>query len=95
MIVSKKGIHIIRALYPEVDAKACLWCGHSLLPTGNQTTTRSWVGTYRPKFKSQPAGDARLCFDCALRCSALEGQPEMPWIFASDPLPGFFPRVFS
>jgi ribosomal protein L24E len=75
----KKGLHIIRALFPELEPRACWWCGSSL-------KSGSWIGTYRPQFAEPPHGDPEFCWTCAHKCSMLAGQARVPYHFAA---PGF------
>ena len=71
----RKGLHIIRAMFPELKAATlCRWCGAE--PKN--------IISYRPKLKDTQHGDYQLCTNCALRCSALEGQPPVQWFFRSD-----------
>lgn len=73
----KKGLHIIRALFPEVQPAVCWWCGGSIKES-------LWVGQYRPVFNGPGPPFALLCWDCAHRCSQLAGQPRVPYHFASE-----------
>jgi hypothetical protein len=75
--VMRKGLHIIRALFPELEFVVCLWCGGSL-------RCGAWIGTYEPRLAKPQAGPARLCWHCALKCSELEGQPTVPLHFAAQ-----------
>jgi hypothetical protein len=79
----RKGLHIIRAMFPELSLIACAWCGKKL-PCGD------WVGPYRPALKGARHGDTQLCFEHAWQCSALEGQPPMVWHFRARGVPGWF-----
>ena len=82
----RKGLHIIRALLPELSVRSCCWCGTGL---DERAAGGYWAGTYRPVFKSKPHGEKRLCWDCAMKCASLDGQPEFPFVFASY-APSFF-----
>ncbi len=71
-MVIRKGLHIIRAIFPELSVKTrCRWCGDE---------TRQAV-PYRPALKETEHGKYELCFTCSLRCSALEGQPPVSFMF--------------
>lgn len=73
----RKGIHIIRALLPEQAAlKVCWWCGEHV-------HAGSWIGVYHPVFAETHHGDRELCWTCAHKCSALAGQPRVPYHFGS------------
>lgn len=74
----RKGLHVARAMLPELALSACLWCGSTLdIPDG----TVGWLGTYEPRFRETAHGLRRLCFRCACRCAELDGQPDVPMIF--------------
>lgn len=73
----RKGLHIIRALFPELDVVVCYWCGGKL-------RNGAWVGIYEPRLATPQPGPARLCWSCALKCSGLEGQPKVPLHFAAQ-----------
>ena len=79
-MVSKKGIHIIRALFPEDFSRVdCWWCGKDA--RFNQGTP------YRPMFKwdREGSGHTALCWECGLKCSELAGQPMMHLVLDLTP----------
>lgn len=76
----KKGLHVIRALYPELSGMClCRWCGEDI-----ESKRGDWLGTYTPKLEHTEHGRYQLCFTCALRCSELQGQPRVTLIFGSQ-----------
>ncbi len=73
----KKGLHIIRALYPELKGmRLCGWCGEDI-----EATRGDWLASYSPITKEASNGIFQLCWQCALRCCELEGQPSFPAVF--------------
>lgn len=69
-------------MLPEVQIQNCWWCGGAL-------RSGSWVGVYEPVLAETVHGKPQLCWTCAHKCSALAGQPAVPYHF--DARPSFCP----